>query len=524
MLHLSFPTPPETTSVTEFETLVHQMRYNSSFQTTYKDSKTANIQKCTIRSPDSSIGFDGFIHTEEKTLTGKNILHIGGAPQIVVTYNADEEGNTSITGYREDGAIRYTSFRDEIDCLTNDLIEYHNGEPLRCFSYEENRPHGLYQDFYSTTERSPKRTMFLKKGIADGRFRFNHENGNSLSFGLLKNGVPVGEWELCNDRGEPYFTAQYNEAGYPIALLDDLFKDGKPLFENKINEKQQRVGSWAELNLERQMVCFLSYNDEGERRGWQSAKYLNGSCSFKQYIDEGGVILEEIHLFPDGRTARKKTANDKLSIIERYHENGILAEYSVYGANKKKNGLCERRNPDGTIISKGMWRNGERYGLYNESDILLYYWGIQGIIPDKFLGCARDMIIKDKKLSFTPTGRLMAPESGVRNSDPLYQFITSTYDREKFIQTVKKWEKTVSISTSYYDDAVTVKASGPRDRAGRQQGLWRYFHENGFLCARGEIVNDKKNGEWRFYNVYGAITSQARFKEGKRVENLPIHP
>lgn len=46
--------------------------------------------------------------------------------------------------------------------------------------------------------------------------------------------------------------------------------------------------------------------------------------------------------------------------------------------------------------------------------------------------------------------------------------------------------------------------------AGKKNGLWEHFHENGFLKERGTYKDDVKVGVWTLYDELGRPTGEIR--------------
>ena len=56
----------------------------------------------------------------------------------------------------------------------------------------------------------------------------------------------------------------------------------------------------------------------------------------------------------------------------------------------------------------------------------------------------------------------------------------------------------------------------------REEGEWKYYHENGKLEAIGNYKNGKEEGEWKFYHENGKLEQLEiiKWKARRRMEIL----
>jgi uncharacterized protein len=73
-----------------------------------------------------------------------------------------------------------------------------------------------------------------------------------------------------------------------------------------------------------------------------------------------------------------------------------------------------------------------------------------------------------------------------------------------------------TIQVENVDDAGNIRGSFEYEEFNSpKNGVWQYFYDNGKLREQGAYKNNRREGEWKFYNFEGQLIGSKFFFEGK---------
>lgn len=80
----------------------------------------------------------------------------------------------------------------------------------------------------------------------------------------------------------------------------------------------------------------------------------------------------------------------------------------------------------------------------------------------------------------------------------------------------KEFGNSETLQITYYPNRV-INGIGVINAIGQENGKWEYFHgRSGRLLSKGEYVDGKREGEWKWYYEDGTLKEVSRFKNGNR--------
>ena len=53
---------------------------------------------------------------------------------------------------------------------------------------------------------------------------------------------------------------------------------------------------------------------------------------------------------------------------------------------------------------------------------------------------------------------------------------------------------------------------------GKITGEQTYFYSNGNILSKGEMINGKENGAWKFYNPNGELAGYVKYENGIQLD------
>ncbi len=312
---------------------------------------------------------------------------------------------------------------------------------------------------------------FAQEKLKDGFKKFYYENGQVSSEGTIKNGLPEGYW------------ISY----YPTGLI-----------KSEGNRKANLLDStWIFYNQYGDLTSKINYTS-GKKNGLKIS-----------YSDSCNIVLEE------------------------YYENDIKQNittffYDVAGHKKWK----EINFIDNVKEGKAF-----EYGLDERLITLIFYK--KGTLMGKEFINRYDKLNKKKGTwkVFYDNGKLKE-ESRYKNDllngyykeyDKKGKLIKATLYIDGVPQSFAAELATLDIRKEYYPDG-QVRVEGIYDVTGRENGLFKYFGEDGkiekseiylhgVLLAKGLIDEEgRRQGYWEEYYKNGKIKSKGKYKDGKRID------
>ena len=139
-----------------------------------------------------------------------------------------------------------------------------------------------------------------------------------------------------------------------------------------------------------------------------------------------------------------------------------------------KQGLKKRYSEEGILISE------ENYNADKKDDVASYYFN-NGKIH-----------------------RVITYEMDFKQGKSL------EYGEEGYIITIRKFEN---------DFMVDQEMINRKDNRGLKTGVWKQFHENGFVKMEGKYVRGKREGFYREYSADGRLLNTYKYEDGELIDN-----
>jgi uncharacterized protein len=325
-----------------------------------------------------------------------------------------------------------------------------------------------------------------------GKLNDKKENiGNYLGYhnnGLLKmrahfddHGKSIGTWEIYNDfdgnisRRVEFTGNEKEKYQYSYYFSGELYLKYK-----MIDGVEQDTVTYFYRNGTVKEKYFLK---DGKKDGDYTYYYPNGQLSiqmnYKLGVGEGNYLSYSRNGVKDDEF---KLVNDLIQgVRKKYYPNGqLLSEYNY--VNGKYNGEYTTYFYDGKIEKKGTYKNGVEIGKFEE-----YY--------------------SNGALAIS----MQLDESGKQNG------INTQYalDGKKFEEL--EFSKGELKSITYFDKAGTAKPLATKK--GKKIDYIRSY-PSGKKSIEGQITDDERTGEWKYYDKFGNITSIEKYKDGKVTDTL----
>lgn len=329
----------------------------------------------------------------------------------------------------------------------------------------------------------------------------NYEDGQLGAIGFVENDEPVGAWEYYNNQGNIAAEGNWSDDGKKEGVWKYYYPDGSlketsTFVENEVNGVTTFY--YKGLNLpSRQLtikdglaqdssIYFYKSGDikeielykDNELHGLNTAYYENGAVRYKANYKEGEVEGD----------------------IEVYFANGKLSRILPFKEGKR-NGEFIEYHPNGKEAAKGTYLDGEFNGPFTT-----YY-------PDGTV--AEEKYFKEGKLA--GTHKVYYPDGTINE---IHQFDESGKENgvlEEYRQDGTKLCE-ITIKKGNVEGYKYFKADGSvfaEDAIKGKTFHVKYYHTNLNLRAEGDLVDGERDGEWKFYNSYGVLSSIENFDMGE---------
>ena len=306
--------------------------------------------------------------------------------------------------------------------------------------------------------------------------------------GLLKlraqfgeNEKQIGTWEIYNDF-DGKITRRIEFTSNPAEKIQySYYSSGELYLKYKTID-----------NLEQDTVTYFYRNGtikenylvkDGKKNGIYKSFYPNGQLSiemtYKMGAGEGNYISYNSNGVKDDEF---QLIDDNIhGIRKKYYANGQLASQYNY-VNGKYDGEYVTYFYDGKVEKKGTYKNGNEVGQFEE-----YYSN----------GAMSTSMLLD--------------ESGKQNGVSIqYDLDGKKYEEMEFSKGELK-------SITFYDKAGTAKILA--EKKGKKIDYIRNYPD-GKKSIVGQIADDERVGEWKYYDKYGNLTTIEKYKDGKVTDTL----
>jgi antitoxin component YwqK of YwqJK toxin-antitoxin module len=336
----------------------------------------------------------------------------------------------------------------------------------------------------------------MKKSKEHGAWTYWHENGNTQLLCFYSNGLPDSLWQWFDESGTLIRIGNYRkglEHGVWINYYKNgTFSDSGSYYEGRMN------GEWK-YKFEDGNLYQIGYYKRNLQDGIWRTYYENGQLNSKGEMLESNPIGKWINYYENGQLQSNIVylSQNKINIEDVWDREGNKIV-------ENGNGLYKSYSGSGQLLLQGKIENGLRTGKW-----ITYF--DNGKINEE--GVYESEIYKVTN-SWDITGK-----QNVKDGQGLY--VSHYPDGESEFETGRienglregTWNIYFQSSNTIFREHNYIK--------GKLTGLQKIYFETGQLFASGEMLDDRKEGEWSWYHENGNISSTAGFsndkKEGKQV-------
>jgi antitoxin component YwqK of YwqJK toxin-antitoxin module/Tfp pilus assembly protein PilF len=342
----------------------------------------------------------------------------------------------------------------------------------------------------------------------------------------ILNGETVNAMHVYNNKNILEVVGTYNsETKKMEGYAEVYYSDGNIYGSGVLNQNGNREGKWIyyyqngniaeELNFKdgKHHGTFNVYHSNGKLK--KSGKYQDGvQYDTQKWYNKNG-LLTEVDAISDGKFNGEFTIyynlgsdflnykgtylDDKLQdTLFEYYDDGKLASQKVF-KNGSTNGDYASFYRNGQVANQFKLINGNREGLYKS-----YYKNGKLREEGEYKNGVSIGIWKSYYEDGTIEEESIIDEAGKKNG------IVKTYDYDGKLHYEMEYKKGVILAYKYYSkDGKVIK----EDR--RKKGDFELvgYYPNGIKKMEGIYSNLGKKGEWKYYDIYGNLSTIENFDQ-----------
>ncbi len=291
----------------------------------------------------------------------------------------------------------------------------------------------------------------FNNGVKEGLWKTYYEDGNIKEIMNYQNGKLNGEYTYFYKNGAPSTKVKYT-ADFYDGTLELYYATGQ-------------IKQSMEYKMGKQIGKEIYYNSNGSKK--YEITVIDGHVQgeVKQYYPSGK--LKEIVNFTDGKRNGKGT---------EYHENGNLYTEGNY-LNGQNTGAWKYYYPSGKLRSSGTLNDKGKY---------------TGIFTTFF-----ESGEKDEEIIYNEKGKLI----GYKQYSKKGILIQENVYKSEELKVIRSFNKKGELIKECERHGKTLDAIN--------------YYPNGNKQSEGKFVSDEREGEWKFYNSNGVLTSVSNYNEGK---------
>lgn len=348
-------------------------------------------------------------------------------------------------------------------------------------------------------------------------------SGKLSSEGEMKNGKPNGYWKTYYENGQ--LKSEGNRKDFKLDSSWKFYSEAGILL-NEIRYSEGRKNGLYQIYYP-QGNLKSSENFKNDRRDGECRYYGEKGNLFKlvPFVDgvENGMAKEfgEDSLMITLTTYRNGYIN-KQEFINRRDKMGLKQGVwkELYGnlqtrwdgnyTDDKKNGIFREFTPDGRIVKREEYVNGEFVkNEERQEDIKLdikrefYPNG-----SNKRIGSYYKDIAEGTSRDYSEEGKITSSQI-YRKGRVLAEGIVDEQGYEQGM-----WKEYYYCTDSCINNRGALKGVGEY-KDGKRTGLWKFYHENGKEEQIGAYIAGKPEGPWKWYFANGNIRREEVYKNGK---------
>jgi antitoxin component YwqK of YwqJK toxin-antitoxin module len=332
-----------------------------------------------------------------------------------------------------------------------------------------------------------KSTLFSQQVNPDGYNVFYYPNGQKSSEGTMRNGKPDGYWKNYYENG--ILKSEGNRKDF---LLDSIwrFYDEKGKLTLEINYKNGKKNGYR-----------ITYGEDEINK----EHFVNDIKQGYSYIlDTTGRVIMEIP-FEDGLEnglAREFDKEGNIIQLIKYKKGYVVSRERInrYDSNHQPHGKWEWFYDDGTLKMVGTYNHGLKNGYFKEYDKEGNLLSVEKYVNGEKEKKSEELSTLDIKTDYWPNGK---PKIVATYKDGVPEGIRREYD------------KNGKVEKSYIFKNGKVIAEGIFTDAGKREGLWKEYYDDGSLKSEGNYKNNNKTGKWKYYYPNGQLQETGEYVNGK---------
>jgi antitoxin component YwqK of YwqJK toxin-antitoxin module len=371
---------------------------------------------------------------------------------------------------------------------------------FHCFlasAQQAENPEAIHKLYFPSGKLSSEGSM--KNGKPDGYWKTYFENGQLKSEGNRKDFKLDGSWKF------------YSETG--ILLNDINYAEGRKNGYHNTYYPDGTIKSSENFNKDRRDGDGKYYDERGNLS--KQIPYVEGveNGIAKEFGPDGTIITlttyRNGYINKQEFINRKDKAGLKQGLWKELYSNSQTKWDGNY-TDDKKNGTFREFSPDGRVIKREEYLNGEFVkNEERQEDIKLdikrefYPNGnnkrIGSYYKDVAEGTTRDYSIEGKITS----SRIY------RKGRVIGEGVVDEEGREQGF-----WKEFYYCTDNCVDDRGPLKGEGEY-KDGKRTGPWKFYYESGKLEQIGSYISGKPDGAWKWYYQNGNIWREEVYKNGK---------
>lgn len=461
----------------------NEQKFKSKFIKVYLD--TNNITKTNI---DSVIFYDN------------NIL-FNGKYEVVNSYKLDKDNKIKRNKITEDE----NSAKYNWDYNNKYNYYYRN---LECWENESLNPNSIKNYIINS---------HIKDGYLNGKSFFSHKNKNL--YVNLNNGILNGNAVIRSSNFNVFSNTHYNKF-IETSFINDTLNGKVYEFSGKSSKSKNKktVGIYNFINNKLDGE-FKQFNEKGIltlkgefENGYpiESFNYYddNGRNYRNVYFKNNSLIRDVIYHSVEDKLIKDIQIKGKIYIgFDKYYdnENKLRIEFSCsiedsvfyYQSLKEEamNGHYKIYRNNGNLFSEGSRRKGKRIEKWN------FYDEDQNLIKT-ITYFTKDSIIDDSKIM----GSLEIYNS--KKQKLLYAYITDEIEKYSCESITPDYDYDLKYINCWTNDNKQIMSNGT--------GTLIMYHPNGNIAQEGEMINFKKENNWKEYDPNGKLIGIGKYINDKK--------
>jgi len=376
-----------------------------------------------------------------------------------------------------------------------------NFDEVQRFNKSESNKTKFTQWAYPTLVEKRKKREFTIDNTTQVYDCEYYNDGNLYAFGINQSSTeykPKGKWRFLNENGGTLAIRNYADNSETNGESVWYHDNGqlKTIANFKDNKKNGNYKHYNEKGILLLDANFVDDEFDGEAVSYYATGQLKNKTNYKKGKKEG---TETIY-FTNGNI--KSVTNYKDALYDGKHESFFIdgtTELLMNYTADKPTGEYKKFHFNGKIATKGNLINGEETGKW-------VYYHDNGKLEKEIefkaglIVGAEKIYDEEGKLSeeklYNEKGKLEGEEKSYTKNGKIYSVSIFSNGKLKYM---KNLDSTGKVTEEY--------------KLTKKQNV-KARNENFKVSAEGYWEEMTKNGEWKFYNEYGNISSICNYKNG----------